>query len=119
MVLDNSVSEMTAFLTINDNRPDGFTVTPAAIPGVEFNPFTHNAMIEAGITPNTAIKPIPNGFFLLQQDYVEYLAALRKAGFEHPANKTGLPWGGESTFVFEMPSLEDATDAQIKDKNNG
>ncbi len=110
-VLENSVSEMTAFLTINDDRPDGFTIVPACIPNVEFDPFTTDAMEVAGFTP-TPSNRIPDGFFLLEQPYVDYLHGLRVAQFQHPANVDGLPWAGESKFVFKMPTVEEAVDAQ-------
>ncbi len=109
-VLDNAVSEMTQLLTIDDNRPEGFTIIPASIPNVEFDPFTEEAMIEAGFIPATSNR-IPDGFFLLQQDYADYLHGLRVGNLEHPAND-GRPWAGESSHVFDMPSLEEAIDAQ-------
>ncbi len=110
MVLDNSVSEMTAFLTINDDRPDGFTIISAAVPNIEYNVFSKEAMEAAGFAIEKG--KVPDGFFLLSEEYTQYLAALKTAQQDHPGNVNGLPWNGESGHVMCMPSQEDAIAAQ-------
>ena len=104
-VLENSVSEMTAFLTIDETRPFGFMIIPACVPNVEFNCFTSQAMTACGFEEEVTI--IPDGFVQIDEDYFAYLNKLQDEGKEHPANTLGLPWNGQSGYVAEMPSLEE------------
>ncbi len=103
-VLDNSVSEMTAFLTANDGSPEGFMILPACVPGIEFDVFSHENMEGFYDDDNT---PIPDGFSLVSEDYFQYLHKLTEDGQEHPKNTLGLPWSGQSGFVADMPTLEE------------
>ncbi len=109
-VLDNSVSNMTAFLSENDDKAFGFTIIPAAVPNVEFDVFTVEAMEACGFEEDDSL--VPCGFVQIDEKYMQYLNKLQDEGKDHPLNVDKLPWNGQSGYVMHMPTLEECKHEQ-------